>query len=76
MEQRLRIWYAAAGVLPAVEGGIQPPGTRMARAGRPGKCKNLEPNYAHPAGRDARLYGRQDACRHAGRCGLSFSWRS
>jgi hypothetical protein len=47
--------YAAAGILPAVEGGILPPGPASpSRANDPS------------AGQDARLYGRQDARRYSG----------
>jgi len=48
----------AAAILAAVEGGILPPGSRRQIASAfPGP-------YAISAGQDARLYGRQDACRY------------
>jgi hypothetical protein len=43
----------AAGILPAVEGGILPPG----------KCAGS--SSTRPAGQDAQLYGSQDDCRYA-----------
>jgi type I restriction enzyme M protein len=43
----------AAGILPAVEDGILPPGKQGGRSS------------ARAAGQDARLYGSQDGCRHA-----------
>ena len=44
----------AAGILPAVEGGILPPGAAP-------MCLR----DGHSAGQDARLYGRQDARRYS-----------
>ena len=43
----------AAGILPAVEGGILPPGNRGGSSS------------AKSAGQDAPLYGNQDGCRYA-----------
>jgi hypothetical protein len=48
----------AAGILPAVKGGILPPGAVLEFSQRDSIRK------ATPAGQDARLYGRQDACRY------------
>ena len=48
----------AAAILAAVEGGILPPGPDALRR----KC--LPKSRATSAGPDARLYGRQDACRY------------
>jgi hypothetical protein len=50
--------HVAAGVSPAVEGGILPPGL-----GRPNFAR-LFVHRGNSAGRDARLYGRRDACRY------------
>ena len=47
----------AAAILAAVEGGILPPGLEV----RNGSA--LRKPHAHSAAQDARLYGRQDACR-------------
>src|ERR1043165_6173194 len=49
----------AAAILAAVEGDILPPGRRF------GKSWDLGCSRSCPAGRDARLYGRRDARRHA-----------
>jgi len=46
--------HVAAGILPAVEGGILPPGGRRVNV-----------RDSHSAGQDARLYGNQDGCRYA-----------
>ena len=51
----------AAAILAAVEGGILPPGPEALRR----KC--LQKSRAISAGQDARLYGRQDACRYGKR---------
>jgi hypothetical protein len=48
----------AAGILPAVEGGI--PAARTATR----RFEHASRMNSHSAGRDARLYGRQDACRY------------
>jgi len=48
----------AAGSLPAVEGGILPPGLA------PESSSVIAMRMARPAGQDARLYGRHDACRY------------
>jgi hypothetical protein len=48
----------AAASLAAVEGGILPPGPEALKR----KC--LPKSRAISAGQDARLYGRQDACRY------------
>ena len=48
----------AAAILAAVEGGILPPGPEALKR----KC--LQKSRAISAGLDARLYGRQDACRY------------
>src|SRR5204863_5299363 len=50
--------HVAAAILAAVEGGILPPGTSL----RNRSC--VPPLLAQSAGQDARLYGRQDACRY------------
>ena len=62
-----RRWYVlsvgftsvAAAILAAVEGGILPPGPEVGNGSDPPKP------HAQSAGQDARLYGRQDACRYA-----------
>ena len=55
--------WVAAGIQPAVEGGILPPGPAILFV----DVLALWP--AIPAGQAARLYGRQDACRYdPGRC--------
>ncbi len=43
---------------PAVEGGVSPPGHSF---DRPSPLAHMR---VEPAGRDARLYGRRDACRY------------
>jgi len=55
----------AAGILPAVEGGILPPGKDAANTqSRPTIPKSSASSSADSAGLEARLYGWQDACRH------------
>src|SRR5882724_6560648 len=56
----LRDISVAAGLRPAVEGGILPPGPNL-RA-----VHDFSAVQASAAGQDARLYGRQDACRYRG----------
>jgi hypothetical protein len=55
----------AAGILPAVEGGILPPGlvVRIYEIGGLFLCVLIDVRVLPPGG-DARLYGRRDACRY------------
>jgi len=56
----------AAGILPAVEGGILPPGLK------PDISNVADFSTLLSAGLEARLHGRQDACRYNSSTGLTF----
>ena len=57
--------HVAAGVPPAVKGGILPPGARTG--------KRTAASSQASAGQDARLYGRRDVCRYNQGFGLHES---
>jgi hypothetical protein len=54
----------ASGVPPDVEGGILPPVKVSESRETSGLGARWSGGTVNPAGREARLYGRQDACRH------------
>jgi hypothetical protein len=55
-----------AGILPAVEGGILPPGRTVGLGKMFASFKGGWWSYGFSAGQDARLNGRQDACHYDG----------
>ena len=56
----------ASGILPDVEGGILPPGSRVDRPEHGRAFQRIVTACGFSAGLEARLYGRQDACRYEG----------
>jgi hypothetical protein len=56
--------FVASGILPDVEGGILPPGLGSASPCGSVDFKPLIFSHIHSAGLEARLTGRQDACRY------------